>query len=83
MEVLQRNLISLEKIELWANSFIQPDGKDWKDAYVNEDRILAFQNTRNLLRSIYLELVAPEGEMPGQEPLKGIFFNALQNLKSY
>ncbi|RPJ25378.1 MAG: DUF2785 domain-containing protein [Chloroflexi bacterium] len=83
MEVLRRNLISLEKIELWANSFIQPDGKGWKDAYVHEDRNRAFQNTRNLLRSIYLELVAPEEEISNQEPLQGIFFNALKNLKSY
>jgi hypothetical protein len=83
IEVLRRNLIPPEKVETWAKSFLQPDGKDWKNAFVDEARNRAFQNTRNLLRSIYLGLLFDQETMPGKEALTGIFFNVLKSLKSH
>ncbi|MBN2115594.1 MAG: DUF2785 domain-containing protein [Anaerolineales bacterium] len=83
MEVLRRDLIPLRKVELWAKSFLQPDGGDWKGALEEEGRTRAFHNIRNLLRSIYLELVADQEEMPDRETLKKIFFSALQDLRPY
>jgi len=82
-EVIRRGLIPLEKMDFWAKSFLHPDGKDWKGASVDEERNRAFQNSRNLLRSIYLELVQDQEEMSNRELLQGVFFNALKSLKPY
>lgn len=81
IEVLRRNLIPLEKVEACAKSFL--DGKDWRGVFVDEAGNRAFQNTRNLLRSIYLKLLLDEKEIPGREALKEIFINTLKNLRPY
>ncbi|RPI89093.1 MAG: DUF2785 domain-containing protein [Chloroflexi bacterium] len=83
IEVLRRDLIPLGEVELWATSFLHPDGRDWKGAFEDEGRTRAFQNIRNLLRSIYLELVPDEDEMPNREALKKIFFSALKDLRPF
>jgi hypothetical protein len=80
MEALRRDLLSIEKVHAWANSFIE---QNWKGAYTDEDRNRAFQNTRNLLRSIYLELKNNEGEMPKQDEYEKIFLEAIKDLKPY
>jgi len=82
IEILRRNLISMEKVEAWAKSFLQPDGKDWKGAPVDEQRNRAFQNTRNLLRSIYLGLVLDQREFQNQQQLNEVFSGALKNFRS-
>ena len=79
MEVLRRGMISVEKVEAWAKSFTD---NDWKGAYTDIERNRAFQNTRNLLRSIYLEL-KKEQEMPKQDELEKIFLEVLKDLKPY
>lgn len=83
MEVLQRNLIPLEEVKAWSKSFTQPDGKDWKGAFIDEERNRAFQNTRNLLRSIYLRLLLDQADMPDREPLEKIFLDAVRELRPY
>jgi hypothetical protein len=83
IEVLRRDLIPLGKVELWATSFLHPDGGGWKGAFEDEGRTRAFQNIRNLLRSIYLELVPDEEKMPNREALKKIFFSALKDLRPF
>ena len=83
IEILRRGLIPLEKADSWAKSFLHPDGGDWIGALEEEGRTRAFQNVRNLLRSIYLELVAEQEEMPDRETLKKIFFSALKDLRPY
>lgn len=83
MEILRRDLISLNQLEIWTRSFKEPDGKDWKGAYVEEERSYAFQNTRNLLRSIYFALVAQQEDFPDREALTEIFLNTLHRLRPY
>jgi hypothetical protein len=83
IEILHRDLTSLNQLEIWTRSFREPDGKDWKGAYVDEERSRAFQNTRNLLRSIYLALVAQSEDFPEREQLIRLFLNTLIDLKPY
>jgi hypothetical protein len=83
IEILRRDLVSLNQLEIWTRSFKEPDGKDWKGAYVDEERSNAFHNTRNLLRSIYFALVAQEENFPDREALTEIFLNTLHNLRVY
>lgn len=83
IEILRRDLVSLNQLEAWAKSFSQPNGSDWKGAYVDEERNRAFQNTRNLLRSIYLALTLESEEFPDREGLLRLFMNALSDLKPF
>ncbi len=83
LEILRRDLISLEQVESWAKSFTAPDGKDWRGAYLDEERNHAFQNTRNLLRSVYLALVTQPKEFPNRESLIGIGMNSVQALHPF
>lgn len=83
IEILRRDLVSLNQLEAWAKSLTKPDGKDWKGAYVEEERNRAFQNTRNLLRSIYLALIAQPEDFPDREGLVRLFLNTLTDLKPY
>jgi len=83
LEILRRDLIPMDQVESWNTSFSAPDGKDWKGTYVDELRNRAFQNTRNLLRSIYLAITAQPGEFPNQERLISLVFEALKTLRPY
>ncbi len=83
LEILRRDLIPLDQVESWTKSFTAPDGKDWKGAYMEEERNRSFQNTRNLLRSVYLALVAQPAEFPNQESLKVIVINSIQALRPF
>jgi hypothetical protein len=83
LEILRRGLIPVEEVESWTRSLTKPHGGDWKGVYVEEERNRAFQNTRNLLRSIYLQFVWDEGEIPNRERLTSIFLSTLRNLKPY
>src|SRR5512143_217046 len=38
IEILRRDLVSLNQLEIWTRSFKEPDGGDWKGAYVDEER---------------------------------------------
>ncbi len=79
-QVLRRGLISNEKAEAWSQSFTK---HDWADAYTDEYHNRAFQNTRNLLRSIYLESKIYEEELPGLAEYEKLFYDALKKLKPY
>lgn len=83
IEILRRNLVPLDKVEAWTKSFTEPDGKDWKGVFVQEERNRAFQNTGNLLRSIYFELVLDQDEIPHREQLTGLVLNTIKILKPY
>ncbi|HET7142557.1 MAG TPA: DUF2785 domain-containing protein, partial [Anaerolineales bacterium] len=80
MQALRRGLLSIEKVETWSKSFID---HDWKGAYTDEKQNRAFQNTRNLLRSIYLELIKDEVKINEQDSLEKIFLDTLNNLKTF
>lgn len=83
LEILRRGSIPFDKMRSWTQSFIEPEGRDWKGVYVEEERNRAFQNTRNLLRSIYLQLFLEEEEIAGREQLSRVFLDTLQKLKPY
>ena len=83
LEILRRDLIPSDQVESWTKSFTAPDGKDWKGAYIDEQRNNAYQNTRNLLRSIYLALTAQPGEYPNRERFRGLVFESLNAIRRY
>jgi hypothetical protein len=76
-------VISLNQLQAWEKSFTEPDGNAWKGAFEDQKRNRAFQNTRNLLRSIYFGLIAQPEEFPDREPLIRLFLNTLSGLKPY
>ena len=82
-EIIRRELLPLDKVEDWTKSFTEPNGKSWKGAYVEEERNRAFQNTRNLLRSIYLALVTQPGEFSDGEGVTGLVLDAIHALRPY
>ncbi len=83
IEILRRNVISLDKIEAWTKSFTGPDGKYWKGAFVEQERNRAFHNTSNMLRSIYFELVLDTEEIPQRDQLTELVLNTIKILKPY
>jgi uncharacterized protein DUF2785 len=83
IEILRRDLISLNQLDAWTKSFTRPDGKDWKGVYIDEERNRAFQNTRNLWRSIYLALHAEPEDFPDRDGLLKLFLNTVMDLKPY
>lgn len=83
IEILRRDVITLNQAESWTQTLLQPDGGDWKGVYIEEDRNRAFQNTRNFLRSVYLGLAAQPEDFPEREHLVKVFQNALFELKPY
>jgi Protein of unknown function (DUF2785). len=83
IEILRRDLVSLNQLEAWARSFTEPDGRGWKGAYVDEERNRAFQNTRNLWRSIYLALLAEPPDFPDRDALLKLVLNTVMDLKTY
>lgn len=83
LEILQRDAISLNQLDAWTKSFSRPDGKDWKGAYVEADRNRAYQNTRNLLRSIYLAIVLHNEAFPDRDQIARLFLNTLNDIRRY
>lgn len=83
IEILGRDLVSLNQLEAWANSLSHPDGKDWKGVYVEQDKNLVYQNTRNLLRSIYLAMISEQEQVPDGENIARVFLNTLNDMKRY
>ena len=81
LEILRRNLIPTDQLESWSKPFISPNGKDWKGAYMDEERNRAFQNTRNLLRSVYLTLIAQPDDFPNRDRLTSLVFESLKELR--
>jgi hypothetical protein len=83
VEILRRDLIPADEVETWSKIFITPDGQDWKGVYTDEKRNRAYQNARNLVRSIYLELLTSPEEFEHREKHLAVFFLALKELKPY
>lgn len=81
--IMRRDLISLNQLEAWAESLIRPDGKDWKGAYMDDEQNRSFQNTRNLLRSVYFALLGQKEDFPDREQLLRLLLNTLTDLKPY
>ena len=83
IEMLRRDAISLNQLEAWQKSFTEPDGKDWKGAFMDEERNRAFQNTRNLLQSIYFALIKEQEEFPDRDQHVRLVLKTLNDLRPY
>ena len=83
IEILRHNSIPFEKVDSWTRSLTEPDGMDWKGVYVEEERNRAFQNTRNLLRSVYLQILLEDEELTNRDRFSETILNALKNLNHY
>lgn len=83
IEVLRRGRLPTSAVRSWSKSLTAPDGQDWRGAYTDDTRNRAYQNTRNLLRSIYLGLAGSEDAIPQRRSVQDIFFQALKDLKPY
>ena len=83
LQILQRDEVSLNQLEAWCKTLSRPDDKDWKGAYTEAERNRAYQNTRNLLRSIYLAIVSARDELPDRKALASLFLNTINEIKRY
>jgi hypothetical protein len=83
IEITRRGLIPVDAFREWNKSLLEPKDNNWKDAHMDEDRNRAFQNTRNLLRSIYLTLVSVKAKIPDHAKLEKTFLEAVQNLSAF
>ena len=81
MAIFKRNLVSIEFMQNWLKSFIEPE-KSWSGAYVDEGQAKAFHNVRNFLRSVWIA-VRSSDDLPQKAEIESMFFAALGNLKSY
>jgi hypothetical protein len=82
-EIIRQDILPLDNVEDWTKSLIEPNGKSWKGAYVEEEKNRAFQNTRNMLRSIHLALITQPDEFHNRERLIGLVLGSLQALRPY
>lgn len=81
VEILRRDAISLNQVDAWANSFTEPDGKDWIRASMDEGKNSAFQNSRNLLRSLYFALIKENEEFPERDQIVQVILNTVNELR--
>jgi len=81
MMILQRNLVTIEFLKTWFETFIKPE-KPWNGAYMDEGQAKAFHNARNFLRSLS-EALRTTDDLPEKETIATIVYEALDNLKPY
>jgi len=81
MAVLERNTLSMEFLEKWLTSFVEPE-RLWKGAYVDDGQAKAFHNVRNFLRSL-AEAVRRSDDLLKKERTHSTILETLDNLKPY
>jgi hypothetical protein len=81
IQILQRDLLSYDEVEKWANSFLQPDMFKYDGSY-QEEIGRVYQNTRNLLRSVQVQLLRQD-ELPHKEKLQASFLKVLESLQGF
>jgi hypothetical protein len=83
IEILRRDLISLNQLDAWVRSLTHPDDKDWTDAWSAETTSRAFHNTRNLLRSTYFAVIEQLPDFPERESIKNILYKSVTEIKTH
>jgi hypothetical protein len=78
LAIFRRGLVSSVDVQEWLSSFTEK----WKGAWTNDERTRAFANTRNFIRSLYLQ-VATEKDLSDQDELEKMILNAIQMMKPY
>jgi hypothetical protein len=81
IQILQRDLLSYEEVEKWVKSFLQPDTFTYDGSY-QEEVGRVYQNTRNLLRSVHIQVFSQD-ELPQKEKLQAIFLKVLESLQGF
>lgn len=81
IQILQRDLINFDEVEKWANSFLQADKFTYDGSY-REEISRVYQNTRNLLRSIHLQILSQD-ELPHKEKLQILLLKVLEALQQF
>jgi hypothetical protein len=79
LSILRRDMLPKNAIKEWLRSFTSPN---WKGAWTKEESTCAFFNTRNFLRSLYLQ-VTTEENLPKQNELEKMLLNTIRKLKPY
>lgn len=78
LAIFRRGLVSFNDAQEWLVSFTE----NWKGAWINEERTRAFANTRNFIRSLYLQVATEEG-LPDQDESEKMILNAIQTMRPY
>jgi len=81
IQIFQRNLVTYDEVEKWTNGFLQTDKFTYNGIF-QEENSRVYQNTRNLLRSIYLQIPGAK-EFPNKEKLQVLFLQVLQSLQRF
>lgn len=83
LEILRRGTLSTAFLKRWLTSFLKPDNRSWKGAWAAEETTRAFFNVRNFLRSLYLQVITEEEELPLQEELEKMLLETIQKIRPY
>jgi hypothetical protein len=81
MAILQRNLVTSDFLKTWFETFTKP-GKSWNGAYMKEGQAKAFHNSRNFLRSLFVNILN-SNDLPGKDELKSLVSEAVTTLLPY
>lgn len=81
IQIFQRDLLSHDEIEKWTNSFLQPDMFTYDGSY-QEEVGRVYQNARNLLRSIHVQILSQDALLH-KEKLQAAFLKALESLQGF
>jgi hypothetical protein len=79
--ILQRNLVTIEFLKSWLKSFTEPE-KSWNGAYMDEGQVKAFHNSRNFLRSLFVNIHATN-DLSGKDELETLVSEAVKTLVAY
>ena len=81
IQILQRDRLAYAEVETWANRFLQA-GPFTYDGAFQEDISRLYQNTRNLLRSVHVQVLTQD-ELPQKEKLQRLFLETLTSLQEF
>jgi hypothetical protein len=81
MMIRQRNLVSIDLLKTWLESFTKP-GKSWTGAYMDEDQAKAFHNSRSFLRSLFVN-IHTSNDLPGKDEVKSLINESVSALVPY
>ncbi len=80
VSIFARNTLTMDQIKEWLTSLRSP----WNGAWQNRELTIAYNNGRNFIRSLYLQLTFLKGEkMPNYEKILGLLQETLEQAKPW
>ena len=79
--ILRRDLVTTGFLQSWLKSFTEPE-RSWNGAYMEEGQAKAFHNSRNFLRSLFVNIHA-SNDLPGKDQLETLVGEAVTTLVPY